>query len=122
MGKNISQLLETIDTINQKVDSIGGVYAKDIKEAPYFGISYYQKKYVNHKLTDVPQQQITLKDTLNLDTLMMAKGNSYARTYIVQAINKAKRHKQDYEFKSLSMKDKRKSIRRHDIEMQKKPL
>ncbi len=120
VGKNISQLLETIDTINQKVDSIGGVYAKDIKEAPYFGISYYQKKYVNHKLTDVPQQQITLKDTLNLDTLMKAKGNSYARTYIVQAINKAKRHKQDYEFKSLSMKDKRKSIRRHDIEMQKK--
>lgn len=120
VGKNISQLLETIDTINQKVDSIGNVYAKDIKEASYFGISYYQKKYVNHKLTDVPQPQITLKDTLNLDTLMMAKGNSFARTYIIQAINKAKRHKQDYEFKSLSMQDQRKSIRRHDIEMQKK--
>lgn len=120
VGKNISQLLETIDTINQKVDSMGGVYAKDIKEAPYFGIPYYKKKYVNHKLTDVPQEQVMLKDTLNLDTLMLAKGNSYARTYITQALNKAKRHKQDYEFKSLSMKDQRKSIRRHDIEMQKK--
>ena len=120
VGKNISQLLETIDTINQKVDSIGNVYAKDIKEASYFGISYYQKKYVNHKLTDVPQSQITLRDTLNLDTLLMAKGNSFARTYITQALNKAKRHKQDYEFKSLSMQDQRKSIRRHDIEMQKK--
>ncbi len=120
VGKNISQLLETIDTINQKVDSMGGVYAKNIKEAPYFGIPYYKKKYVNHKLTDVPQEQVMLKDTLNLDTLMMAKGNSYARTYITQALNKAKRHKQDYEFKSLSMKDQRKSIRRHDIEMQKK--
>ena len=120
VGKNMSQLLETIDTINQKVDSIGGVYAKDIKEAPYFGISYYQKKYVNHQLTDVPQNQVILRDTLNLDTLMVAKGNSYARTYIVQALNKAKRHKQDYEFKSLSMMDQRKSIRRHDIEMQKK--
>lgn len=120
VGKNISQLLETIDTINQKVDSMGGVYAKDIKEAPYFGIPYYKKKYVNHKLTDVPQEQVMLKDTLNIDTLMMAKGNSYARTYITQALNKAKRHKQDYEFKSLSMKDQRKSIRRHDIEMQKK--
>ena len=120
VGKNISQLLETIDTINQKVDSIGNVYAKDIKEASYFGISYYQKKYVNHKLTDVPQPQITLRDTLNLDTLLMAKGNSFARTYLTQALNKAKRHKQDYEFKSLSMQDQRKSIRRHDIEMQKK--
>ena len=120
VGKNISQLLETIDTINQKVDSIGNVYAKDIKEASYFGISYYQKKYVNHKLTDVPQPQITLRDTLNLDTLLMAKGNSFARTYLTQALNKAKRHKHDYEFKSLSMQDQRKSIRRHDIEMQKK--
>ena len=120
VGKNMSQLLETIDTINQTVDSIGNVYAKDIKEAPYFGISYYQKKYVNHKLTNVPQNQVMLRDTLNLDTLMLSKGNSFARTYITQALNKAKRHKQDYEFKSLSMAEQRKSIRRHDIEMQKK--
>lgn len=120
VGKNISQLLQTIDSVNQRVDSIGSTYAKDIKEAPYFGITYYRKKYVDHKLTDVPQNQIILDDTLNLDTLLMAKGGSYARTYLVQAMNKAKRHRQDYEFKSFSMKDQRKSIRRHDIEMQKK--
>ncbi len=120
VGKNIAQLRETIDSVNRKVDSIGSGYAKDIKENPYFGISYYQKKYVNHKLTDVPQNQVILDDTLNLDTLKYSKGNSYARTYMVQALNKAKRHRQEYEFKSFSMKDQRKSIRRHDIEMQKK--
>ena len=120
VGKNIAQLRETIDSVNQKVDSIGSKYAKDIKELPYFGIMYYERKYVNHELTNVPQSEVMLKDTLNIDTLMMAKGNSYARSYMVQALNKAKRHRQDYEYKSYSMQDQRKSIRRHDIEMQKK--
>lgn len=120
VGKNITQLRQTIDIENRKVDSIGNKYAKDIKESPYFGLTYYKKKYVDHQLVDVPQGQVILEDTLNLDTLRLAKGNSFARTYLTQALNKAKRHKQDYEFKSLSMKDQRKSIRRHDIEMQKK--
>ncbi len=120
VGKNIAQLRETIDSVNQKVDSIGATYAKDIKELPYFGVTYYERKYVNHELTNVPQSEVMLKDTLNIDTLMMAKGNSYARSYMVQALNKAKRHRQDYEYKSYSMQDQRKSIRRHDIEMQKK--
>ena len=120
VGKNISQLKATIDSINQKVDSIGNSYAKDIKESPYFGVPYYHKRYVNHVLTEVPQREITLVDTLDIDTLKMAKGDSYARTYMMQALNKAKRHRQDYEFKSLSMSDQRKQLRRHDIEMQKK--
>ena len=120
VGKNIAQLRETIDSVNQKVDSIGSTYAKDIKELPYFGLTYYERKYVNHQLTSVPQREVMLRDTLNLDTLILAKGNSYARSYLVQALNKAKRHRQDYEFKSYSMQDQRKSIRRHDIEMQKK--
>lgn len=120
VGKNITQLRHTIDSVNKKVDSIGNSYAKDIKESPYFGLTYYRKKYVDHQLVNVPQNQVILNDTLDIDTLTMAKGNSFARTYMTQALNKAKRHKQDYEFKSLSMKDQRKTIRRHDIEMQKK--
>lgn len=120
VGKNIAQLRATIDSVNQKVDSIGSSYAKDIKEAPYFGVPYYRKEYINHIPTDVPQREVILKDTLNLDTLLLAKGNSYARTYLIQAQNKARRHQQDYEFKSYSMHDQRKTIRRHDIEMQKK--
>lgn len=120
VGKNIAQLRQTIDSVNRQVDSIGSGYAKEIKENPYFGIPYYRKKYVNHQLTEVPQNQVILNDTLCLDTLLRSKGDSYARTYLTQALNKAKRHRQDYEFKSFSMKDQRKSIRRHDIEMQKK--
>lgn len=120
VGKNIAQLRATIDSVNQKVDSIGSSYAKDIKEAPYFGVPYYRKEYINHIPTDVPQREVILKDTLNLDTLLLAKGNSYARTYLIQAQNRARRHQQDYEFKSYSMHDQRKTIRRHDIEMQKK--
>ena len=36
---------------------------------------------------------------------------------IQQALANAKRNYQDYEFKSLSMEDDRKSIRRHEIEL-----
>ena len=41
-------------------------------------------------------------------------------SYLAQALLKAQRVKQDYEFKSYQMEDDRKTVRRHAIEMQKK--
>ena len=120
VGKNIAQLNATIDSVNLTVDSVGEEYAREIKEMPYFGLQYYRNKYRNHKLVKERQEPVLLRDTLSMDTLLWQKGNSYARTYLSQALSKAKRSRQDYEFKSFSVKDRRKSIRRHDIELQKK--
>ena len=40
VGKNISQLRATIDSVTLRVDSIGAGYARDIKERDYMPVSY----------------------------------------------------------------------------------
>ena len=120
VGKNISELQATIDSVQFRVDSIGNMYGQAIKEIPYFGVTYYKRSYINGKLTQVKQQPIVLTAPIDVDSVFNGKSPAAYKGYLTQALNKAKRHQQDYEYKSYSMKDDRKTIRRHDIELQKK--
>ncbi|MBQ9076768.1 MAG: LptF/LptG family permease [Muribaculaceae bacterium] len=120
VGKNMSELQETIDSVTIKVDSIGSAYGKAIKEKPYFGIQYYRNAYRDGKVVKVPQKTVQLEQPLNVDSIFAGATRGFAKSYLSQALVKAKRNKQDYEFKSYSMQDDRKTIRRHGIEMHKK--
>lgn len=120
VGKNISELQATIDSVQSRVDSIGSMYGQAIKEIPYFGITYYKRSYVDGKLTQVKQKPIILTTPIDVDSVFRGKSPAAQKGYLTQALNKAKRNQQDYEYKSYSMKDDRKTIRRHDIELQKK--
>lgn len=120
VGKNIAELQATIDSVSARVDSIGDSYAKSIKEIPYLGLDRYRREYQDGELVKVPQRPVVLETPLNLDSIINAKDGTFARSYYAQALVKAKRAKQDYEYKSFSMSDDRKTIRRHGIELQKK--
>ncbi len=120
IGKNIEELRATIDSVQERVDSVGAIYAKAIKETPYFGLSYMKNVFTDNKWTTVRQDEIKVEEPLVLDSVFTKPSASLAKAYINQALMKAKRNKQDYEFKSYSMEDDRKTIRRHDIELQKK--
>ena len=120
VGKNIAELQATIDSVSARVDSIGDSYAKSIKEIPYLGLDRYRREYRNGELVKVPQKPVVLETPLNLDSIINAREGTFARSYYTQALMKAKRAKQDYEYKSFSMSDDRKTIRRHGIELQKK--
>lgn len=120
VGKNISELQATIDSVQSRVDSIGSMYGQAIKEIPYFGVTYYKRSYVDGKLTQVKQKPIILTTPIDVDSVFRGKSPAAQKGYLTQALNKAKRNQQDYEYKSYSMKDDRKTIRRHDIELQKK--
>ncbi len=120
VGKNIAELEIAIDSIQVKVDSIGGSYASSIKQTPYFGIPYTTRRYENGDWVDVPQREITLVNPLNIDSLFNGASSSVAKSYINQALMKAKRQYQEYEFRSEALKEQRKALRRHEIELQKK--
>lgn len=120
VGKNISELQATIDSVQSRVDSIGNMYGQAIKEIPYFGVTYYKRSYVDGKLAQVKQKPVILTTPVDVDSVFRGKSPAAQKGYLTQALNKAKRNQQDYEYKSYSMKDDRKTIRRHDIELQKK--
>lgn len=120
VGKNIAELRATIDSVTERVDSVGAIYAKELKEASYLRVPYKHRQIVDGKAVDVVQEPVALDHPEDIDSLFYLKRPEMTATYLTQALMKAERVKQDYEFKSYAMQDDRKTIRRHDIEMQKK--
>lgn len=120
IGKNIGELQATIDSVQQRVDSIGDAYARSLVETSYFSLSRTKRVYRDTSWVDEAQQPILLDEPIPLDTLFKGSSNSITKSYINQAITKIKRNKQDFEFRSYSMSDDRLIIRRHSIEMHKK--
>ncbi|MDE6438131.1 MAG: LptF/LptG family permease, partial [Muribaculaceae bacterium] len=42
VGKNITELRQTIDSVSHRVDSIGAIYGRELREQPYMRLSYYE--------------------------------------------------------------------------------
>lgn len=123
IGQNITQLRQSIDSIGHQVDSIGNRYAREIMLQPYFGL-----RAVAADGSDAgsdapatrPYPEVKLATPLDVDSLFLAPNPSYAKTYITQALAKAKRQKQEYLYRSMILSEQAKLMRRHDIEMQRK--
>lgn len=120
VGKNITELRATIDSVNQRVDSIGAVYAKELREGTYVRVPYYQSTYVDGKQVTERSRPVAMAEPIDVDSLFYKERPGAVNNYLAQALMNAERVKQDYEFKSYAMDDDRRTIRRHDIEMQKK--
>ena len=120
VGKNIKELDATIDSVNLRVDSIGAVYARDIKERDYMRVPYYATRYEGGEPVREVQRPVLMTEAIDVDSLFYRERPNMAGSYMAQALLKAQRVKQDYEFKSYSMEADRETIRRHEIEKQKK--
>lgn len=120
VGKNIKELQATIDSVNARVDSVGDIYGKALREIPYLGISYYTTVRTPNGMERRQQAEVSLDRPVDIDSIFRGTNPAFAKSYINQALSKARRAKQDYEFKSFAMNDDRTTIRRHGIEMMKK--
>lgn len=122
VGQNVSQLRASIDSLGRMVDSVGSVYARDIRRQPYFNLQAYRSEQRDGKTVDVPieRKEVVPAGEINIDSVFVKPGPSYAKTYISQALAKARRQKQDYEYKSLALSEQAKLVRRHGIEMHRK--
>lgn len=120
VGQNISQLRHSIDSIGARVDSIGSVYAGEILSAPIMGVSPTITSQVGDSTVVGRRPTVAMDQPLDLDSIFNSPSPSYAKTYLNQALAKARRQKLDYEYRSLALSEEAKIMRRHDIEMQKK--
>lgn len=121
VGKNISQLKATIDSLSVRSDSIGRAYGKLVAEANYMGVNYSRQVAG----PDGMQREEVIpavhpSRAVNVDSLFRGSSSAVRLGYMRQALSKAKYAKQEHEFRGLVLKDERKTMRRHDIEMQKK--
>lgn len=124
VGKNINELQSTIDSVQLRVDSIGNTYASSLKSHLWLNFKDNSTHLPNKSIAtnrSTPSNE-TVKDSYNiiLDSLFAGTSPSNAKTIVSQALAKAKRQQQDYEFKSYAMYDDMKTIRMHKIELMKK--
>jgi lipopolysaccharide export system permease protein len=120
IGKNISELNVTIDSIQHRLDSIGDIYASELISKPYYGIAHTVYVNTDSGISRVAQKDINLDKPLSLDSLFNHNSGVAKSAINAQALANARQIRQDIEFKSYTMGDDRKSMRRHAIEMHKK--
>ena len=123
VGKNIAQLRATIDSVTQRVDSVGAVYAQELMDATYLRVPRTITRWENghEEMVEVEDIEPVAENRLiDVDSLFYLRRPELTGNYLNEALMRAQRIRQDYEFKSYAMQDDRKTIRRHDIEMQKK--
>lgn len=127
VGQNVSQLRASIDSIGERVDSIGDVYAREMLTQYYVGSSS-RRIELDSVGTPVmvpaeePEKVVAdaAQEKVDIDSVFSSPSAAYARTYIYQAISDAKRSRQEYEYRALMLTEQAKLMRRHDIEMQRK--
>ncbi|MCM1067053.1 MAG: LptF/LptG family permease [Muribaculaceae bacterium] len=120
VGQNMTELLHSIDSIGAMVDSIGLIYGREIMNTAYFGVRPTVTKQPDGTTLMTPAPTVALSEPLDLDSIFQAPNPSYAKTYVTQALAKAKRQKQEYYYRSMSLSEQAKLMRKHDIELQRK--
>ncbi|MDE6276587.1 MAG: LptF/LptG family permease [Muribaculaceae bacterium] len=113
IGQNVKELLHSIDSIQTRIDSVGDMYARELRKTEVLGLPVVLPE------ASSPSRHAGLSAE-ELDSIYAGPTPSMGKSYLYQAIAKMKRTKQEYEYRSLAFEEQEKLMRRHDIEMQKK--
>lgn len=114
IGKNVSQLRHSIDSIHNRIDSIGAAYGKEIASNSFISLS---PEAIPESMRAVDAVTVMKMDP---DSMRREELRSSRRRYIQNAKNEMERSKMEYLGRSLYMGDEQKVLARHGIELHKK--
>lgn len=120
VGKNMAELMESIDSLQAHADSLGMTYGREIVLQPMFGIA---RATVDKVEGGRPEPYHEVKMTgrpVDIDSVYRSSNSGVAMSYLNMALNNARRNRQEFEYKSFSLVDDQKLVRKHNIELQKK--
>lgn len=120
IGKNITELNQTIDSVNARMDSVGGDYASMMRQNAYFNVPSMTISVKKGKTVQEDNPPVKMRVPLNVDSMINSESIAQQRSIVSNALSKATRMKQDYEYKGYAMKDDKETVTRHGIELQKK--
>ena len=134
VGKNIVELHQSIDSIGHRVDSIGDMFSRDLRRdaslvLPQPDLTVPARtdgsvdEYAVKRQEDLRKRAEELAQAtrpLSIDSVLGSMPPAQAAQLIGQAIGISREHQNVNEFKSLTMDEEKRSIRRHEIELIKK--
>lgn len=131
VGKNVSELKHTIDSVSHRIDSTGNIYANELRRSafpllidrrtgePVFVHKEEEKEKDNPVAEEiVPEEENSAP--LNLDSLIRSVRGDRRDRIFENALSISKRRVNEVQFKSATVSDDKLSIRRHKIELLKK--
>ncbi len=121
VGKNYSELRATIDSVTGIIDTLQQEYGKTLRGERFFNLSRTVTVAGDSgKRVTVVRPDVVMTAPVNIDSVFRGSSSETARVYLEQALSKARRIKQEYEYRSFTLQDDWRTVRRHGIELQKK--
>lgn len=120
IGKNITELNHTIDSVSKRVDSVGSQISNEMKVLAVVGVPSVTYEAHDTSRIEVPAHQVNLSRPIDFDSIYNSLSVSDRLNVLSDAVSRASMAKQDYEFRGYAMNEDKFVIRRHQIELQKK--
>lgn len=113
IGKDMHELRTSIDSMTLRVDSIGNVLGKELKNSGYFTL-------YNERPDTTDKVKKSAVAAIDIDSIYASASLQQRESMLNRAVSRAETVRQDYEYKSMLSDGDQRIIRRHEIEMHKK--
>lgn len=120
VGKNITELQQTIDSVKLKVDSAAALIIDRFRTQPVCGIPLQRTVYHDGKASVEPVKEVRLDKPVDINELINDMPVNEQQLLINQAMMRTNSALQDLQFQGYTINDDNFVIRRHQIELMKK--
>lgn len=120
VGKNITELRQTIDSVRLKVDSAAALVVTKLRNQPVCGVPAERTVYKDGKHVVEPVKEVTLDKPLDINKIIKEQPKHKQQQIVNQALMRTTAAMQDMQFQGYTINDDNYVIRRHQIELMKK--
>ena len=120
VGKNITELQQTIDSMRLRVDSAATIVVAKLRTQPVCGVPLQRTVINDGKQSLEPVKEVPLDKPVDINQLIKELPNADQQMLINQAMMRTTSTMQDLQFQGYSINDDNFIIRRHQIELLKK--
>ena len=120
VGKNITELQHTIDSVRLKVDSAASLVISKLRTTPVCGVPSQRTVYNNGKPSFETVKEVKLEKAVDVKKIIKEMPVNEQQQIINQALMRTTTAMQDLQFQGYTINDDNYVIRRHQIELIKK--
>ena len=120
VGKDISELRQTIDSVRLKVDSAATFIVAKMRTQPVCGVPSQRITYKDGKSTIEKVKEVKVDHPLDINKMVKELPDNEQQMIINQAMMRTTSAMQDLQFQGYTINDDNFIIRRHQIELMKK--
>lgn len=120
VGKNMKELNHSIDSIGARLDSTGTIYSAELKRMAFPNLTAGRMWHSEEEKKQEEAKDTAVVKPIDIDTLITSLPTNVRENIFNQASSLAQQQVSELQFKSLTVHDDKRIMRRHEIELLKK--